>query len=56
MEQTTALAGVQSTPSFRARFGQFYSRRRHAMEAVIILTPILIYYVIFYLAPVLANL
>lgn len=55
MERTVAVQPAPESSS-RERLGQFYSRHRQTMEAWIILTPILVYYVIFYVAPVIANL
>jgi multiple sugar transport system permease protein len=55
MERTVAIQSAPASSS-RERFGQFYARHRQTMEAWMILTPILIYYIIFYVAPVIANL
>ncbi len=53
MEQTSAPLSSYAAPQAAPRFSL---RRRQAIEAWVILTPILLYYVIFSVAPVIANL
>jgi ABC-type sugar transport system permease subunit len=55
MKPPVAIQAAPASAS-RERFRQFYERHRHTIEAWIILTPILVYYLIFYVAPVIANL
>lgn len=53
MEQTSSPLSTYSPPQ---RTATFSLRRREALEAWVILTPILVYYLIFSVAPVIANL
>lgn len=52
----SALSQAPTADSFRERASQFYMRHRQPIEAWLILTPILIYYFVFAVFPVAANL
>jgi len=52
---TARPIGVVPETSFRARLSRWRRRRRQPIEAWLILAPILLYYSIFFLFPVIAN-
>ena len=55
MTTTAGQAAMTQTLSLRARFSRWRHRHREPLEAWLILTPILAYYSLFFLFPVIAN-